>query len=161
MRIAFALGDAAGVSPELAARILVDPAIEAGEMVVTGDARVLERGCAHAGVELNLPRVTVDGLRDPPDGTVLLDMANCDPDDVPLGVASEPGGRGSVQNFRMALEIANAGIADMVFSRPSTSMRCVWRSLTMSMRSALSTGRSAQPRQGANSMSSTKSGMRV
>ncbi|QIE56624.1 4-hydroxythreonine-4-phosphate dehydrogenase [Pikeienuella piscinae] len=118
MRIAFALGDAAGVSPELAAKILADRAIEAGEMVVIGDARVLERGCAHAGVELKLPRVTVDELRDRPDRTVLLDMANCDPDDVPLGVASEPSGRGSVQNFRMALEIANAGIADMVFFTP-------------------------------------------
>ncbi|WP_099828183.1 4-hydroxythreonine-4-phosphate dehydrogenase PdxA [Oceaniglobus indicus] len=118
MKIAFALGDAAGVSPELAARVMADPAVEAGEMIVIGDARVLELGCAQAGVTLDLPRVTADMLGDLPEGSVLLDMGNCDPADVPLGEAGVAGGRASVQNFRAALSIANAGIADLVFFTP-------------------------------------------
>lgn len=118
MKIAFAIGDAAGVSPELTAKVLADPAIEAGEMIVIGDARVLELGCAQAGVELNLPRISADTLDDLPQGSVLLDMGNCDPADVPMGEASAAGGRGSVQNFRTALAIAQAGLADLVFFTP-------------------------------------------
>jgi 4-hydroxythreonine-4-phosphate dehydrogenase len=118
MKIAFALGDAAGVSPELAARVMADPAVESGEMIVVGDARVLELGCAQAGIDLDLPRVTADGLSRLPSGSFLLDMGNCNPDDVPLGEASAAGGRASVQNFRTALSIANAGLAELVFFTP-------------------------------------------
>ena len=50
-RIALAMGDAAGVSSELAAKVLADPAVrEAAEITVIGDARMLARGAEFAGV---------------------------------------------------------------------------------------------------------------
>lgn len=119
MRIAFALGDAGGISPELSARILSDAAANAGELIVIGDARILARGAAQAGIDIDLPTVAAADLASGlPDGTFLLDMENCDPAEVPVGEASVEGGRASVQNFRAALSLADAGIADLVFFTP-------------------------------------------
>ena len=119
MRIALALGDAGGISPELAARVLADPDLDPGEMIVLGDARLLRMGAEQAGVELSLPQVEASELANaPPHGSVLVDMANCDPETVEVGVATEAAGRAAVQNFRAALSVAHAGLAEMVFFTP-------------------------------------------
>jgi len=118
-RVAFAIGDAGGISPELAAKILADSSVNRNDMIVIGDARLLARGAADAGVTLELPVVTPDALGGPmPEGTFLVDLANCDPDIVPQGTASEQGGRAAVQNFRCALLVAHTGAADVVFFTP-------------------------------------------
>ncbi|WP_218961094.1 4-hydroxythreonine-4-phosphate dehydrogenase PdxA [Ruegeria sediminis] len=118
-RIAFAIGDAGGISPELAARVLADKTANRGDMIVIGDRRVLEMGARHAGVEIDIPVVSPDALAgDLPEGTFLVDMQNCDPDAVEIGSSTAAAGRASLQNFRAALLTAHSGLADLVFFTP-------------------------------------------
>ncbi|MGR3793343.1 4-hydroxythreonine-4-phosphate dehydrogenase PdxA [Vannielia sp. SX4] len=118
-RVAFAIGDAGGISPELSARVIADAEANRGDMVVIGDARVLAMGARHAGLEIDLPVLTpeqaADGL---PEGTVLVDMANCDPETLKLGESCRETGAASLQNFAAALRLANAGLAGCAFFTP-------------------------------------------
>ena len=53
--IAMAMGDPAGISPEIAARLLASPAVrEAAALFIFGDLRVLEVGAKVAGVKLDI-----------------------------------------------------------------------------------------------------------
>ena len=118
-RIAFALGDAGGISPELSARVLADSQVNRGDMVVIGDARVLAMGARQAGIEVTLPTCTPGDLAGGlPDGTFLVDMENCDPQTIALGQSSAVTGRAALQNFAAALRLAQAGVADAVFFTP-------------------------------------------
>lgn len=119
IRVAFAIGDVGGISPELSARVLADPSCNLGDMIVIGDARTLALGAQQAGIELDVPILTPEQLgNDLPSGTFLIDMKNCDPADVPLGQSSEASGRAALENFRAALLIANSGLADVAFFTP-------------------------------------------
>lgn len=119
VRVAFAVGDAGGISPELTARVLADPEANAGDLIVIGDARVVAMGAKQAGVTLDLPTVLAQDLeRGLPEGTVLVDMQNCDPAAITLGVSSAETGAASLQNFAAALRLAKAGLADVVFFTP-------------------------------------------
>ena len=119
-RMAVAIGDAAGISPELAARVLGPGGVDQGDMIVIGDSRVLQMGARHCGLDIDLPVVDSDVVAGGalPDGSFLIDLGNCDPAAVPLGAASVEGGRASLQNFRVALLTAQAGLADAVFFTP-------------------------------------------
>jgi 4-hydroxythreonine-4-phosphate dehydrogenase len=107
-RIALAIGDPAGIGPELAARMAVDPEVnDAVELTVVGDRRVLERGAREAGIDLAaLRQVSV------------RDLGNLDPGTIRLGVSAEAGGRSALANFRTCLEIAQRGDADAVCFTP-------------------------------------------
>jgi len=119
MRVALAIGDAGGVGPELAARVLADEIHHANDTIVIGDRRLLERGARDAGVTLDLPTVTLDALSETlPQGTFMVDLGNCDPAAVPQGESSAAGGRAALQNFRAALRVCHAGIADVCFFTP-------------------------------------------
>ncbi|WP_295807569.1 4-hydroxythreonine-4-phosphate dehydrogenase PdxA [uncultured Nitratireductor sp.] len=118
-RVAFAVGDPAGISPELSARILADKEVNLGDLIVIGDQRVLALGARQAGVNLDLPVMEREALESAlPEGTVLVDMANCDPEDVPLGEPSLKGGRAALDNFAAALRVGKAGLAKAVFFTP-------------------------------------------
>lgn len=118
-RIAMAIGDAGGISPELAAKVIADPQANAGDLIVLGDRRLLARGCADAGVEIDLPVLApADVVGDLPDGSFLVDMGNCDVDALPMAESSPEAGLASVQNFRAALLLADSGHADAVFFTP-------------------------------------------
>jgi 4-hydroxythreonine-4-phosphate dehydrogenase len=128
-RIALAMGDAAGISAELAARVLADDDITAAaEIIVLGDARVLAKGAETAGVTLDIETVA-EGQPLPTQSTrpVLLDLGHCDPDEVPLGEISEAGGRFATENFRRALSMAASGQVDAVCFTPfnKAAMRLV------------------------------------
>lgn len=117
--VALALGDAGGIGPELAARVLADGEAGRGDVIVFGDARVLAMGARHAGIDLALPEMGIgDVAAGRAEGAVLVDLANCDPEDAPLGRSSEPAGRASLGNFRAALLAARAGLAEAVFFTP-------------------------------------------
>lgn len=119
LRVAMAIGDAGGISAELAAKVIADPEANEGDLIVLGDRRLLERGAAEAGVSLDLPVVAPDAVdAGLPDGSFLIDMSNCDAAAVPLGESSFEGGLAAVQNFRAALLLADAGHADVVFFTP-------------------------------------------
>lgn len=129
-RIALAMGDAAGVSSELAAKVLADPQVrEAAEITVIGDARMLARGAEFAGVNPDVD-VVRDGEPMPrrvPGRPVLIDLGHGDPDGIRLGEISEAGGRFATENFRRALRMAAAGEADAVCFTPfnKAAMRLV------------------------------------
>ncbi|MCQ4160313.1 4-hydroxythreonine-4-phosphate dehydrogenase PdxA [Roseomonas sp. GC11] len=129
-RIALAMGDAAGISPELTARILADEAVRAAaEITVLGDARVLAEGARIAGLA---PEIEIRRAEDPPaprraGRPLLLDLGHCDPAIIPLGRISEASGRFATENFRRALAMAAAGEADAVCFTPfnKAAMRLV------------------------------------
>ena len=127
--LALAMGDAAGISPELAAKVLADPEIRAAARItVFGDERVLRRGAEVAGVELDIDVVPDGSAAQPaPSRPMLVDLGNCDPDDVPLGEISVAGGGFATENFRRALAMAAAGQADAVCFTPfnKAAMRLV------------------------------------
>ena len=118
-RIAMAIGDAGGIGPELAARVLADPQANSHDLIVFGDKRLLELGAVHAGVELDLPVIAPSRLPYLPEtGSVVVDLENLDPKDAPLGQSSASGGRAALENFAAALLAADAGAADCVFFTP-------------------------------------------
>lgn len=119
MRIALAIGDAGGVGPELAAKLLADPAMADNDILVVGDASVLRLGAAHAGVTLDLPVIAADRVTEAlPAGHVLVDLANIPADRVVLGGSSPDTGAASLQNFAAVLRLAQAGLADAVMFTP-------------------------------------------
>ena len=118
--IALAIGDPAGIGPELAAKLVADPEVRAAaSLVVVGDRRVLERGAAESG----LPPLDIDvrgsgrdiARRDKP---VLIDLGHLDPDTIKRGVASADGGRFALDNFTACLKLAAAGEVGAVCFTP-------------------------------------------
>ncbi|MGB3554837.1 MAG: 4-hydroxythreonine-4-phosphate dehydrogenase PdxA [Jannaschia sp.] len=102
---------------ELAARMVSDVGVGA-DMIVFGDRRALELGMRQAGVEPDLRVGDLDSLSRPVDGTVLVDLGNCGPNDATVGVATAPAGAAALENFRAALLTAKAGLADAVAFTP-------------------------------------------
>lgn len=118
LRLALAIGDPAGIGPELAAKLLADDEVRAAtDLIVIGDARVLRRATEVAGVNLNLPTVTKTANL-PPDGTVMLDLGHLDPDTIQTGVAAKAGGQFALENFRVALRLAADDVAGAVCFTP-------------------------------------------
>ncbi|HEY5632566.1 MAG TPA: 4-hydroxythreonine-4-phosphate dehydrogenase PdxA [Burkholderiaceae bacterium] len=107
--LALAIGDPAGISPELTARLLADAEVaRQARLVVIGDARVLAAGAAVAGVDLALDRWTPQE-RTEPRGHVLYDLGNLDPASIARAQVSESGGRFALENFTTALRLAREG----------------------------------------------------
>jgi 4-hydroxythreonine-4-phosphate dehydrogenase len=118
--IAFAMGDPAGISPELAAKVLALPEVRsAARLVVFGDRRILDEGARIAGTAVDV-RVVDDETAASAggDGPVLVDLRNLAPAEVERGTATLAGGRFATENFRRALLAAKAGRADAVFFTP-------------------------------------------
>jgi len=117
--IALAMGDPAGISPELTAKLLDLAEIhDAAELIVIGDARVLARGAKIAGATLQLPHVTARNALHGAHRPVLFDLQHLDPTSLAPGIASQAGGAFAVANFRTALRLAADGFADAVCFTP-------------------------------------------
>ncbi|MDW9534896.1 4-hydroxythreonine-4-phosphate dehydrogenase [Sinorhizobium meliloti] len=118
--IALAMGDPAGISPELTARLLaLSDNRDAAHIIAIGDRRILDEGARVAGVTLDLEAASLDALDNA--GTarhVFVDLAHLDPADVVRGEATLAGGTFATRNFRTALELAHAGKADAVCFTP-------------------------------------------
>ncbi len=113
-RIGLLPGDAAGIGPEITARLLageeLDPEVAT---VVIGDARILGRGAEAAGIALDLP--TIARAEDAAaGGAALLPGPPIDPDAVPVGEVSALAGKAVLDGFRMALGLAAAGELDAI-----------------------------------------------
>jgi 4-hydroxythreonine-4-phosphate dehydrogenase len=114
------MGDPAGISPELAAKVLALPEVRsAARLVVFGDRRILDEGARIAGTAVDV-RVVDDetAASTGGDGPVLVDLRNLAPAEVERGTATLAGGRFATENFRRALLAAKAGRADAVFFTP-------------------------------------------
>ncbi len=119
-RIALAIGDPAGASPELTAKLLADHEVtSAGQILVIGDRRVLDEGARVARVTLDIDRVTaLDAVPAVHDRPVLLDLGHLDPRDIPIGEISKAGGSFTLENFKTALSLAMAEKVDVVTFTP-------------------------------------------
>src|SRR5258705_10478205 len=114
------MGDPAGISPELTARLLgLDDVRQQARLIVIGDRRVLEQGARVAAVD---PDVETIGPGDPLpnriDRPVFVDLANLAPETVARGVATREGGRFALANYRLALTMGRDARADAVCFTP-------------------------------------------
>src|SRR5688500_8614689 len=97
--VALAVGDPAGIGPELAAKLAADPDVRsAASLVIVGDRRVLERGASEGGLSLDIDVRGPGGAVTPGDKPVLIDLGHLDPDSIERGVASAEGGRFALDN---------------------------------------------------------------
>ena len=92
-RIALAMGDPAGISPELTAKVVAnDDVRRATRLVVVGDGRIFDAGAKVAGVSPAMMRIgALDALSDT-DEPVFVDLRHLDPTQVGQGIASKAGG---------------------------------------------------------------------
>ena len=121
MRIALAIGDANGIGPELAAKLLAHADMAEHDVIIIGDARIFEMGQKHAGVSLDIPIVKADELiNEMPAGKVFADLENFDPNALTLGESTAEAGMASLQNFAAVLRLADAGIADVAMETIAT-----------------------------------------
>ncbi|MGV4791868.1 4-hydroxythreonine-4-phosphate dehydrogenase PdxA [Rhizobium sp. F40D2] len=118
--IALAMGDPAGISPELTARLIAhDDVKEAARLVVIGDRRILDEGAEAAGLALDLAMATLEDFETASqDRHVFIDLGHLDPADVQRGEATLAGGTFATTNFRTALELADTGKVKAVCFTP-------------------------------------------
>lgn len=118
--IALAMGDPAGISPELTARIIALDDIRAvAHLVVIGDRRILDEGARTAGLNLELETATLDTFgRMKGERHVFIDLGHLDPANVDRGEATLAGGTFATTNFRTALQLADQGRAQAVCFTP-------------------------------------------
>ncbi|HKM62436.1 MAG TPA: 4-hydroxythreonine-4-phosphate dehydrogenase PdxA [Acidisphaera sp.] len=115
--LALAIGDPAGIGPELAAKLAADAAVRgAAELIIVGDRRVFDRACGIAGVSPDLPTARDDQAA--PAATYFVDLGHLDPDSIKVGVASREGGAFALANYRTCLKLAASGRAGAVCFTP-------------------------------------------
>jgi 4-hydroxythreonine-4-phosphate dehydrogenase len=113
------MGDPAGVSPELTAKVVaLDEVRNAAALVVIGDKRMFDDGAKVAGVAIDF---TVIGPNDaiPPAGDkpVFVDLRHLDPATIKRGEASKEGGAFALANYRHAVERVKRGeVAAVTFT---------------------------------------------
>jgi 4-hydroxythreonine-4-phosphate dehydrogenase len=118
--IALAMGDPAGISPELTAKLLsMDDIRDAAHLVVIGDRRILDEGAECAGLTLDLAPASLESFESAgTDRHVFIDLAHLDPADVDRGEATLAGGTFATTNFRTALQLADKRRAQAVCFTP-------------------------------------------
>jgi len=113
--IALAMGDPAGIGAELAVRLLADADIRQDtDILLLGDRRVWALGSEQAGSAHELQ--DLDSFVE--QGQALADLGHLDPSAIEVGTASQAGGDFALVNFRIALKMAAAGVADAVAFTP-------------------------------------------
>jgi len=118
--IGLMLGDVTGIGPEISTRLLASGALEeVARIVVIGDARIFELGCADAGVKpawRAYPNVTaIDWSRAE---IPLVDLGNVDPARFKRGEMSPESGRLSGETLKYMIDLALAGAIDGISFAP-------------------------------------------
>src|SRR5690348_15590041 len=99
--VALAIGDPAGISPELTAKVIALPEVrEAARLVVIGDRRVYAEGEKVAGLTNAMDIVSSDQPLQPSETPIFVDLGHLDPATVTRAVAAESGGRFALANYR-------------------------------------------------------------
>lgn len=114
------MGDPAGISPELAAKLIATEEFRKGaDLVIFGDLRILEQGAEVAGVVADVDVIaSEDEIPEQVSRPVFVDLKNLSPDQVKRATATLEGGLFATENFRRALRLAQSGRADAVFFTP-------------------------------------------
>ena len=119
-RIALVLGDPCGIGPELAAKVLADPAIaDLADVIVVADRKVFADGLRIAGIDLDY-RVTdrVDGETLNGGGIVLYERPEYVLQDYTLGQVSRESGKYQLDTLAQGLELCTSGFADAMCFAP-------------------------------------------
>ena len=118
-RLCISMGDPAGISAELLAKLLSRADLMArAAIAVMGDRRVLAAGEKVASVALDIPVVGIAEFDRATVGKpVFVDLGHdLDPATIPRGEATAAGGAFAMRNFREALLLAKAGkVAGIMF----------------------------------------------
>ncbi len=119
-RLAWVMGDPAGVGAELMAGLLAQVDLPGdAKVVVIGDRRVLRAGEAVVGAQLDLPVVTdLEAALASNAPVVVLDLGNLDPATIERGQVSAAGGASVLENLRLAMRLAREGRVDAVSFTP-------------------------------------------
>ncbi len=123
------MGDPAGISPELTAKLLADDEVgAAARIVVFGDRRILDEGARIAGVTLNIEVVSSEASCVDSPEPLFVDLKHLAPEDVKRGQATPAGGAFALENFRRALLLTHEGTAEAVCFTPfnKKAMRYVY-----------------------------------
>jgi 4-hydroxythreonine-4-phosphate dehydrogenase len=118
--VALAVGDPAGISPELTAKLLALEEVRAAAiLLVVADCRVLEDGARVAGVALDVEIISADApLPESHTRSVLIDLGHLNPATIRRGEVARAGGLFAKENFLSALALAKTGSADAVVFTP-------------------------------------------
>jgi len=119
-RLAIAMGDPAGISPELLAKLLGQPELmELAAVTVIGDRRVLALGEKAAGIALDIETAgALESAAAQPSRPVFVDLAHLDPATIPMAQATAEGGAFAMRNFGAALFAAKARRFDGIMFTP-------------------------------------------
>ena len=117
--LALAMGDPAGISSELTARLLADADVRAAaRLIVFGDRRMLALGERQSATPVEIAVTTALDDAKHADGSIFVDGGHLDPSTVKLGQVSKTGGTYAVANFRNAIDLAASGDAEAVCFTP-------------------------------------------
>lgn len=114
-RIGITLGDAAGIGPELTARLLSDPGVfERARIILIGDERQWEAGVAVAGVKAPAPRKinSPDQIDTATDEFLLLDFPTLDPKNVEYGKVDARAGKAVLDTLLFTIKVILEGRLD-------------------------------------------------
>jgi 4-hydroxythreonine-4-phosphate dehydrogenase len=119
-RLAVLLGDAAGVGPEMAVKLLARPAVvEAADVLLIADPAVLKSGEAIAGQALELDCVTsFEDVRFTPGRITWLADDSLHGEAPPLGASGEAAGRAAMRSLDLAVQAVQRGLADGIVFAP-------------------------------------------
>ncbi len=118
-RLAWVLGDPAGIGPELVAKSLASPALEGVcRPVVVGPAWLLERGMEVARVKLATFVCDPARMGDLPEGTIAVVDQGWPFAEFPPGRLSATAGTLCIEMLRCAVDMARAGAVDAVVFAP-------------------------------------------
>ena len=119
--LAITLGDPAGIGPEIILKTLAHADIfDRCRPLVIGDRRILTQAAPWVGQS----PPAFESITDPRSGTYragtvpLLDLANADPIDIPIGTESAPAGRAAVEAVNKACDLTMASETDAVVTAP-------------------------------------------
>ncbi len=116
--LVLAMGDPAGISSELTAKVIMDTEVRAAaDLIVIGDRRQLAEGERIAGLETDI-EIWRPGTNAPGGRPLFVDLAHLAPGEVPRGESHQKGGRYALRNFRTALRLGTAGVVDAVTFTP-------------------------------------------
>jgi len=119
-KIAWTLGDAAGIGPELIAKSLANPMLMAiCQPVVVGPAWLLDLGMKTAQVNQAVTVCKPSEIDSVSEGSIPVVDLGWPCEYIPLGAVSASAGKLSLAMLQCAVEMAQAGIVDAVVKAPS------------------------------------------
>jgi len=117
--IALAMGDPAGISAELTAKLAADDAVNrAARLVIIGDRRIFDEGARVAGVSPVLQAAHDGDALSNIESPAFWDIGHLALEAVDQGQATPAGGEFASANFRQALALAHSGQVDAVCFTP-------------------------------------------